>query len=240
MLDLSTTRDSSFSPPLVLVMQWDRYSGVVEWKNALVLWVNADGNDYANMFLKEGKEMSWFAGSRVTAETPMLQRLLEAGLDPAVVAVASEEKNMGAEESSSSRTKKGGKKEKEEKGKDDDVATTSSLAVKKAGKRGKGEADEINSSNDDHEQEEEEEENQGGPDEILLFVRLTGEPYVCFGRVHHVWYETRRHPIKVIWRLRDYDAIKECPDFLEIVAPGGTLPPSSSSSSSADDVEKAK
>jgi hypothetical protein len=28
-----------------------RYAGVVEWKNAVVLWVNADGGGYDNLFL---------------------------------------------------------------------------------------------------------------------------------------------------------------------------------------------
>lgn len=113
---------------------------MVEWANALILWVNVDGSDYDNLFLKGGREMTWFAGSRVTGETPVLLRLLEAG--------------------------------------------------------------------------REEEENK--KDEILLFCRLQGEPYVCMGRVAHTWYETRRHPVKVVWRLRDYEAIKGSADVAEV------------------------
>lgn len=119
---------------------------MVEWANAIVLWVNVDGSDYDNLFLKGGREMTWFAGSRVTGETPVLLRLLEAGRE-------------GKED------REGEKKNK---------------------------------------------------DEILLFCRLQGEPYVCMGRVAHTWYETRRHPVKVVWRLRDYEAIKDSADVREV------------------------
>lgn len=122
-----------------------RYAGVVEWANAIVLWVNVDGSDYDNLFLKGGREITWFAGSRVTGETPVLLRLLEAG------------------------------------------------------REGKGNGVEAKKKN-----------------EILLFCRLQGEPYVCMGRVAHTWYETRRHPVKVVWKLRDYEAIKHSADVREV------------------------
>lgn len=118
---------------------------MVEWANAIVLWVNVDGGDYDNLFLKGGQEMTWFAGSRATGETSVILRLLEAGRAP-----------EGA----------GGK--------------------------------------------------EGKKDEILLFCRLQGEPYVCMGRVYHTWYETRRYPVKVVWRLRDWGAIKDSVDVKEV------------------------
>ncbi len=141
-MDLLTPEGSGYA-------KFSKYAGVVEWRNAVVLWVNVDGGDYDNLFLKGGSEMTWFAGSRVTAETPVMLRLIEAGKDVE-------------------------KREKGEKGK-------------------------------------------GDTSEILLFCRLQGEPYVFMGRVYHEWYETRRHPIKMIWRLRDWEAIKESSDVKEIV-----------------------
>lgn len=122
-----------------------RYSGVLEWRNAVVLWVNADGGQYDNLFLEGGRHMTWFAGSRCTPETPVVQRLLRGAAD------------------------------KEEEG-----------------------------------AEEKEEE------QILLFCRNNGEPYVFLGRVGVVEYELRRHPIKVIWRLADFDAVRDQPDFHEV------------------------
>jgi hypothetical protein len=146
-----------------------RYAGVVEWANAIVLWVNVDGGDYDNFFLKNGREMTWFAGSRATGDTPVILRLLEAGRPP------------------SSSLEKGGKDSGEGK-----AESVSAEAVE-----GKG-------------------EREGKRDEILLFCRLQGEPYVCMGRVYHTWYETRRHPVKVVWTLRDYEAIKGSADVKEV------------------------
>lgn len=127
---------------------------MVEWANAVVLWVNVDGSDYENLFLKGGREMTWFAGSRAHGETPVILRLLEAGRAP----------------------------EEERKGK-----------VEDEGGDGKKKRD-----------------------EILLFCRLQGEPYVCMGRVYHTWYETRGHPVKVVWRLRDWEAIRGSGDVQEV------------------------
>ncbi len=43
------------------VARFSKYSGVVEWANAVVLWVNVGGEDYSNTFLDGGRRMIWYA-----------------------------------------------------------------------------------------------------------------------------------------------------------------------------------
>lgn len=68
------------------VPSFSKYSGVVEWKNCVYLWVNISGNssqsnltDYVNIFRNEGKTMTWFGGSRMHADSPITKRLLRLG-----------------------------------------------------------------------------------------------------------------------------------------------------------------
>lgn len=56
--------------------KFSKYSGSLEWRNAVVLWVNVGGADYANLFLDGGRRMSWFASQRHDAGSPVVQRLL--------------------------------------------------------------------------------------------------------------------------------------------------------------------
>ena len=56
--------------------RFSKYSGVVEWRNCVVLWVNVGGKDYTNLFLEGGRRMTWFAGSKHHMETPVIKRLL--------------------------------------------------------------------------------------------------------------------------------------------------------------------
>jgi hypothetical protein len=56
--------------------RFSKYSGVVEWQNCVVLWVNVGGSDYKNLFLDDGRRMTWFAGSKHHTGTPVIQRLL--------------------------------------------------------------------------------------------------------------------------------------------------------------------
>ena len=91
--------------------RFSKYLGIIEWRNAIVLWVNVGGPDYDNQFFFEASaagagaataapradaskapkkgaaaaaapppppklHMTWFAGSRMHAETPVIRRLL--------------------------------------------------------------------------------------------------------------------------------------------------------------------
>lgn len=62
-------------------LSFNKYSGVQEWDNAIFLWVNLGGknNDVVNEFLDRGKQITWFGGSRMHDETPVVQRLLKLG-----------------------------------------------------------------------------------------------------------------------------------------------------------------
>ena len=47
--------------------RFSKYSGVLEWSNAVFLWVNVvdEGGSYKNEFLHGGKTLVWFGGSRL-------------------------------------------------------------------------------------------------------------------------------------------------------------------------------
>lgn len=149
-------------------VKFSKYAGVVEWQNCVVLWVNADGHDYENLFLGNGRQMTWFAGSRVTAETPVMLRLLAAG-------------RM--------------RKEEERKTRECEIIQSRGAGSKPAEIR----------------------EDGGGQEDILLFCRRQGQPYVFMGRIWYVWYEVNRHPIKVLWELRDFEAIRDSPHVREVM-----------------------
>ena len=62
-------------------LSFNKYSGVQEWKNSIFLWVNLGGKDgtVVNDFLEGGKQITWFGGSRMQDDTPVVQRLLRLG-----------------------------------------------------------------------------------------------------------------------------------------------------------------
>jgi hypothetical protein len=75
-----------------LCPKFSKYSGVVEWKNCVYLWVNlgqSKPGEYINKFTEKGKYMTWYGGSRMHAESPITHRILPPGqvvssmLDPA-------------------------------------------------------------------------------------------------------------------------------------------------------------
>ena len=50
--------------------RFNKYSGVIEWKNCLYLWVNIGGKTgYTNTFSEEGRYMMWYGGSKMKAGT---------------------------------------------------------------------------------------------------------------------------------------------------------------------------
>ena len=56
--------------------KFSKYAGALEWRNAVVLWVNIGGSDYANVFSEKGATMSWFASPQCHADSPIVSRLL--------------------------------------------------------------------------------------------------------------------------------------------------------------------
>jgi hypothetical protein len=125
--------------------KFSKYSGLVEWRNAVVLWINVGGADYANLFLDGGSRMSWFASQRHDSSSPIVQRL---------------------------------------------------LATKRA--------------------------NAGRRDELLLFCRLPGEPYVCCGRLAYVSHEPSSTPLRFVWSLVDAEQLRKSSEpFRQLIAQGG-------------------
>uniref|UniRef100_A0A7S2XW82 Uncharacterized protein n=1 Tax=Attheya septentrionalis TaxID=420275 RepID=A0A7S2XW82_9STRA len=63
-------------------LSFNKYCGVQEWRNnSLFLWVNIGGpdNSATNEFLNGGRQMTWFGGSRMHDESPVIQRLIKVG-----------------------------------------------------------------------------------------------------------------------------------------------------------------
>lgn len=42
--------------------RFSKYMGALEWKNAVCLFVNVGGAEYNNLFLDDGRMVTWFAG----------------------------------------------------------------------------------------------------------------------------------------------------------------------------------
>jgi hypothetical protein len=61
---------------------FNKYSGVQEWGNdAIYLWVNVGkkDDDVLNDFLDDGRQITWYGGSRMHDETPAILKLLGIG-----------------------------------------------------------------------------------------------------------------------------------------------------------------
>merc|ERR1712070_360624 len=56
--------------------KFSKYSGVTEWKNVIVLWVNIDGEEYKNQGIEGGSKLTWFGGSRHYHDSSVVQRML--------------------------------------------------------------------------------------------------------------------------------------------------------------------
>ena len=81
--------------------RYSKYLGSLEWRNAIVLWVNVGGNDYKNVFKvdagdKGGVSMSWYASKMYDESSPVVQRLLAAADDAATAATGKAKKAADA------------------------------------------------------------------------------------------------------------------------------------------------
>ena len=70
------TKDSAVRAMAGKPVSFSKYSGSLEWNNAIVLWVNVGGQDYRNLFLDGGERMTWYASPRNNETTPVVQRLI--------------------------------------------------------------------------------------------------------------------------------------------------------------------
>lgn len=62
-------------------LSFNKYCGVQEWNNAVFLWVNLGSKDntVVNDFLDDGKQITWFGGSRMYDDSPVIHKLLRLG-----------------------------------------------------------------------------------------------------------------------------------------------------------------
>jgi hypothetical protein len=62
-------------------LSFNKYCGVQEWKNAIFLWVNLGGKDNSviNDFLCDGRQITWFGGSRMHDDSPVVHKLIKLG-----------------------------------------------------------------------------------------------------------------------------------------------------------------
>jgi hypothetical protein len=62
-------------------LSFNKYCGVQEFKNAVFLWINLGSKDnpVVNDFLDDAKRVTWFGGSRMHDESPVIHKLLQYG-----------------------------------------------------------------------------------------------------------------------------------------------------------------
>lgn len=178
---------------------FSKYSGSLEWRNAVVLWVNVGGSDYKNMFF--------------TDRAPAAEAAVDA---PGADAKASKGKEKG--NVSQSGALSGGKpaaggmtmtwyaspRNHEGTPVVARLIASSGGGVAVGGDEG---ADDEGSSSAAASSAKKK------VDPILLFCRLPGEPYVCCGRLQYVSHVPRRQPIKFNWRLLDIHELRGKPAF---------------------------
>ena len=58
-------------------LSFNKYCGVQEWNNCIFLWVNLGTSDSPNEFLDDAKRVTWFGGSRMHDESPVIHKLLQ-------------------------------------------------------------------------------------------------------------------------------------------------------------------
>lgn len=64
-------------------LSFNKYCGVQEWKNCAFLWVNLGNADSPNEFLDGAGRVTWFGGSRMHDDSPVIRKLLQYGRDAA-------------------------------------------------------------------------------------------------------------------------------------------------------------
>ncbi|KAG7350573.1 hypothetical protein IV203_009933 [Nitzschia inconspicua] len=68
-------------------LSFNKYCGVQQWRNCAFLWVNMGNNgasnSVANDFLEDGRLVTWFGGSRMDEQSPIIQTLFDLGKEAA-------------------------------------------------------------------------------------------------------------------------------------------------------------
>jgi hypothetical protein len=68
-------------------LSFNKFSGVQPWKNVIFLWINiggpTNGNSLVNDFSHNGSRVTWFGGSKMREESPVIQNLIRIGKESA-------------------------------------------------------------------------------------------------------------------------------------------------------------
>ena len=68
-------------------LSFNKFSGVQLWKNVIFLWINVGGptgaNSLVNVFSHNGSRVTWFGGSKMREESPVIQALIRMGKETA-------------------------------------------------------------------------------------------------------------------------------------------------------------
>jgi hypothetical protein len=168
-----------------------------------VFWVNIGGADYANLFLKGGAEMTWFGGSKQTADTPVIKRILAlnssaANTDTTSPEAATAAATTAAGDSSSPALPNGA------------VAAAAAAAAANS-------TDSVATAAAQAQQDD---------CTLLLMCRKPNEPYVFCGRLAQLEVNTAASPLEVRWQLLDFAALQQAPQFLDLL---GAVPAPDSS-----------
>merc|ERR1719389_1463990 len=72
----------SAGPKAAASPRFNKYAGWAEWRNAVLLWVNALGGSFVNNFTMGGRRVTWYVGgANPTDSSPIVKRLLAARKD---------------------------------------------------------------------------------------------------------------------------------------------------------------
>jgi len=187
--------------------KFSKYSGIVEWRNAMILWVNVGGKDYTNSFSEGGRVMQWFAGSAHQPHTPVIQRVLKVKkplpLPSSPPATAPIEARAAVP-----------KPEPIETGETIETCAETGAETGNGGGGGGGTGDGIGSGHV--------EENEHG-DVILLMCRVQPGPYVCCGRVS-VEFETAEEKMVNAPRPSLLPSVSTSPPSASSLVPRGYNP----------------
>ena len=223
-----------FAAPAGVRPKFSRMSGIQQWHNAVFLFINVGGNDYANIFEEAGEEedgddarchVSWFAQKRQHELTPVILRL--------IASVTSLDRSGGE-----------GGGESGDGGRGDHAAATAKVKVEKRESKGKGkgmgkgkgkgrgkgkdkkqkkdaESGKDKAEASDSTQVEQDKPPAPEPCEVWLFCRLPGEDYVNCGRLRYRQHWTGKYPLRFRWELCDYKQMvaqgKE--EFVRVIRP---------------------
>lgn len=73
------------------MLSFNKYCGVQEWKNAIFLWVNLGTGDSPNEFLEDASRVTWFGGSRMHDDSPVVHKLINYGKEASGSSVTKDE-----------------------------------------------------------------------------------------------------------------------------------------------------